>query len=462
MLGDTNFKQNMTVGGNLSVEGDSDFQKLTALTGYFTSNQDPGYTQDGALSIGNSKGTHLSFGKDRIQGRSGEEGVSDLYINNSGGAVYLSKNGSIYANDGSFYTNSLDAKEGEIKALSSTLFNTEKGEAHNFYVLDELRVNKFSQNLISANGGSMWISPTIMVGYGSNASVYIDDVFNDKVNLTITDSQISSSDFSGITWFANSKVKLEGRIGNVTLGSRTGRLISRMNSSSAKLQIEMTYPNAEDVFTVGEVSFENLSVMLYEIASNGSTSVFYPVGIYLSSYGRNKKSYIDIFGGTASYNNPHVRIGLLNGLPKIGNVEPTGWGIATTNGYFSGVLHSTAGIIGGWTIGSTSLTSNVQGENNSLWLTTDNVSNAVSIGNSSQSKDWRLTVGGKFGVQKDGTVYASNIIANGGTIGGCSITDGNLSVPAANISGILSASQLQVGQGDNLVDLDELKSLEYN
>ena len=53
-----------------------------------------------------------------------------------------------------------------------------------------------------------------------------------------------------------------------------------------------------------------------------------------------------------------------------------------------------------------------------------------------------------FYVKGNGTLYAANatitgtINANGGNIGGCSITNGALQVPAANITGQLTASQI--------------------
>jgi hypothetical protein len=91
---------------------------------------------------------------------------------------------------------------------------------------------------------------------------------------------------------------------------------------------------------------------------------------------------------------------------------PTDWGIATTNGFFDGTIVSNSGTIGGWTIGTYTLTNGTLGSNNSMCLRTFDLTNAeaVSIGGSSSAlTTWRIGAGSKFGVTKDGDCYCSNI-----------------------------------------------------
>lgn len=82
-----------------------------------------------------------------------------------------------------------------------------------------------------------------------------------------------------------------------------------------------------------------------------------PVGIFMTSYGANKYPYIEIYSGTGT-NTPTTRLGYLNGLPAISNISPSGWGLYTNNGFFSGTIVSTSGQIGGWTLGTNAIYNN--------------------------------------------------------------------------------------------------------
>lgn len=86
---------------------------------------------------------------------------------------------------------------------------------------------------------------------------------------------------------------------------------------------------------------KNLHIMMYKV---GGTV---PVGIFMTSYGANKYPYIEIYSGTGT-NAPTTRLGYLDGLPAIvNNISPSGWGLYTNNGFFSGTIVSTSGQIGG-------------------------------------------------------------------------------------------------------------------
>ena len=320
-----------------------------------------------------------------------------------------------------------------IKNLVATDGAVANLTADNAFVRDTLRVNVFEQNVVQCAGGTQLIAPTIY--FADSATVNITAVSSTTVTMTITDSQITSNTFAGVTWYANSKVKLSGEIDGKVLGSRTGTVTANMNSTSHTLQVTMDYPNASTDFTTGTKTQSNLSAMLYQIYIS---SALHPVGIYMSSYGENKSSYVDIYGGSASssYTTPNVRIGLLTGLAAMANGDtPSGWGIYTDNGFFKGTIHSVSGIIGGWTLGQTTLTSGTLGTNGSMWLTTADVTATKFAGADSALTSWRIGAGSKFGVTSDGTLYANNIIATGGNIGGASIVDGKLQLPSSLIVG---------------------------
>ncbi|MDD7314958.1 MAG: hypothetical protein PUH11_04445 [Bacilli bacterium] len=70
--------------------------------------------------------------------------------------------------------------------------------------------------------------------------------------------------------------------------------------------------------------------------------------------------------------------------------------------------------------------------------------NLVNMGN----RTYAIQIGDKFLVDYEGNLKCINanvtgtITATAGTIGGCSIVDGKLVVPTANVTGVLSASQI--------------------
>lgn len=89
-----------------------------------------------------------------------------------------------------------------------------------------------------------------------------------------------------------------------------------------------------------------------------------------------------------------------------------------------GVIQASGGMISDWAIGRYSLTNGEVGSQGSIHLYTNYPNgNPKSIGGSANKTDWRLIVGSNFGVDKDGSTYASNIVATGGTIGGWTINN---------------------------------------
>jgi hypothetical protein len=53
-----------------------------------------------------------------------------------------------------------------------------------------------------------------------------------------------------------------------------------------------------------------------------------------------------------------AKVGNIAGLGSVGTVTPSGWGIWTDNGFFTGALNATSGQIGGWTIAANAVYAN--------------------------------------------------------------------------------------------------------
>lgn len=275
--------------------------------------------------------------------------------------------------------------------LKTATINTES-----INVSDTLRSSKWEIETISNMGGSLYVAPTLQIANGSTCVVQRTN--STTFTLTIIDSaNITADNLGGHVWSSGSKVKLSGTIGEVVLGTCNAILSAKMNATSGRLSLTVTSDQATLFSTTStNLTCNNLNVMLYQVA-NGTN--MYPVGIYMTSYGVNKYSYIDIYNGAQT--GITTRIGKLDGAPAVNNTSPTGYGIYTNNGYFDGVIVSQSGKIGGFTLGASSIsngkTSYSETTNNGVWLGTDGI-----------------------GLGK-GTFYVTNagaLTATSGTIGG--------------------------------------------
>ena len=116
-----------------------------------------------------------------------------------------------------------------------------------------------------------------------------------------------------------------------------------------------------------------------------------------------------------------------------------------------GALYSTSGKIGGFSIDAEGMCNGAWGTDGSVMMCVGTANTKTIAGKSSNG--WCFTAGSKFGVTKSGDLYATSanitgtITATGGTIGGCSISNGKLVVPSANISGTITATSLNAATG---------------
>ncbi len=374
------------------------------------------------LNINESKdfsiGVYCGTGILRIDGafQVGNGGNSFEVINNTSLASYVPSTFSAQAT----FSGGLIASSANI---SEEICNT-------LIVKDELRSAKWSIDNITNLGSTFYVSPCIVF---TNPSVYVNRISGDLVFLTITDNSITSSTIGGATWTNESKIKLMGRIGNSVLGTVNGWLKRDLNSTTAKTAYILLNFSDPDLVKLSEGAtysgsdVGDLKMMLYEVNKivNG-TAKNRPIGILLSSYGENKKPCIDIYNGDIEDGSPVARMGYLNGLPSVNGVSPTGYGFyAAGNAYFSGTLVSSSGKIGGFSLSENSIQNGSLGQSGGVLICTGTNSSA-SIGGSNSINGWCFTAGNTFGVTKTGELYASS-----GKIGGCSITNGVLSITNA-------------------------------
>lgn len=390
------------------------------------------------------------------------------------------------------------------KAIITTA-NIDTANIQNVNVYDTLRAAKYSIETVQNLGGHFLVCPTIEVPSQGNESSFSCQVTrpsstSNALTIAFTDNSLATDTFNGTTWTANSKVKVSGMINNIAIGTCDGTITSWNKSTKVVTvsvvcgtDISSKFSTTATAYTSAQVS--NLSIMMYEVYTNNTT---YPIGIYLTAYGNNKYSYIDVYGGTSA--KPTTRMGKLDGLDAVNGTSPTGWGFySAQNGYFqgtivssagkiggfnigdsaiysvansiastsnniyigtegislgtvfkvtkAGALTATSGSIGGWALSTNSLATGTWGANNSAMLCTG-TAGSKAIGGSDSISGWVFTAGANFGVTKTGALYANSahisgeITATSGTIGGCNIVDGLLSVPAANITGTLSADRI--------------------
>ena len=86
--------------------------------------------------------------------------------------------------------------------------------------------------------------------------------------------------------------------------------------------------------------------------------------------------------------------------------------------HVNGTIYANAGKIGGtngWTIDTDKIYKDTLGQDGSMFLSTTNLAGTVAghAAATSQNEGWRFTVGSKFGVTNNGTLYANNAVLNG-------------------------------------------------
>lgn len=337
--------------------------------------------------------------------------VTFSYTTNTGGNVGLKVNGTATIATGNITTANTN------KINNATNIYNKNGTIET----DTIKSNKWeivsTQNL----GGDFFVAPTIMVTNGSTFT--ISSVSGNTITGTLKDTtNITSANFGGHTWSNNSLIKITGKLTtgstHYILGTCDGKLTAQMNNTANTINFQITC-NASTVPPAGTYTITDGTVMMYNVGGSNK------VGIYMTCYGTDKYTYIDIYNGSNG-NTPVARLGKLDNLKdgsgnriKVGDILTTDYGIYTSNGFFKGKVVANGGTIAGWTIGDGYITTN------SNRTTYDNTSytgmtmTASGIGaRGSATSYFNLSTGG--GLTAVGATVTGVITANTGYIGGTS------------------------------------------
>lgn len=435
------FCEDISVGNSLSVKtlSATNFTATSITTSGLTVNGNA--TTTGTLNVGNSATNGKVFLNNRVAIR--DNGYSWLGINDqlafaegvyfgtsrirADGIFELGENGN------KILFNTTSAKF-TVPVIINNSLAANNITATNVTVNDTLKAFKYELNTIQDLGGEFCVSPTIFIQSG--ATVNVSKASATTITVSIKDTKsITSDTIQGIRWSTSSKIKFQGKIDGVAIRCN-GIMASKLNTDANTMALTLTVNSGiADHFatTVNGASYSDISVMLYQRYGKkvGSTdNVYSPVGIRMSAYGSvNSAPYVDIWGSKSSsdpdtiYTIPSVRLGYLDGLSTTLNgttINCAGYGLYADNVYLNGTIMSQSGSIGGFKINNNSLVNGGWGTDNSVMICIGTSDSKV-IGGSDAINGWCFSAGSKFGVTKNGNVYAT-----GGKIGGFTISDYNL------------------------------------
>ena len=375
--------------------------------------------------------------------------LKDLIVH--GSSRFLNK---IYADE--LETSAFEADSAVIKKLKAD-------EATVVGLLDvqgQLHTNTWTNSNIATIDGCFYITPTLSsdsgkISFSSTSVASLTGTYAAVTSLYIGDSSSGST----VQWTSGSNVLLTGEVevnGQwLPLGTLLGTLSANAATDSIGLSgltdnrhnISSIITDIRNVVGNASLNYRNLKISLYQ-RKDGTDSK--PLGIYMTAMGTNGKTFIDIYGGVNStttagssggFADPNLRIGNLSGLSAVEGNTPQGWGIYTTNGYFKGVIVSSAGNIGGWSIGTSGIYNGITG----VTTTGSTPGTFIGTGGISNYKDTSTYVNIQNGViTAKGVKLTGQITATSGTIGGASISNGTLIVGNANINNI-NASKITAG-----------------
>ncbi len=292
-------------------------------------------------------------------------------------------------------------------------------------VLSTLRAKEYELDHVQNLGGIFMVSPSFICTEGST-SVTVSAISGSEVTFVIKDNAtLTKTEIATASWVLNSQIKLSGKIGNAILANATGTITKSVDTNNHTITVKVDVgSSAVDNFTVNTTysgsQVSKLALMMFRNASG------YRLGIYLESYSsENKKPVINIFDGSGT--DPKVVLGKLDGIPKVNNVSPTGYGLYSDNAFLKGTIIATSGTIGGFTLSTDSIQNGTFGQDGSVMMCLGS-NNSASIGGSGNINGWTFTAGSKFGVTKNGAMYATS-----GKIGKYTITDSCLTTGGGSV-----------------------------
>ena len=306
--------------------------------------------------------------------------------------------------------------------------------ATNVTVNDTLKAFKYELNTIQDLGGEFCVAPIIYIQSGAKVQVNKDSATTIVVSIQDTNA-IKSDTIQGVRWAEKSKIKFQGKINGLSIrcnGVMKSKLNTVQNTMSLILTVDSNIANSFSTSVANATSYSDISVMLYQRVTKNSQAkdVYYPVGIRMSSTGSaNSAPYVDIWGSKSNsdpdtvYTVPSVRLGYLGDISMTLNgssISCNGYGLYADNVYLKGTVISNSGTIGGFKIGTNDLSNGTWGTDKSVLMSTGTTENKA-IGGSDVINGWCFTAGSKFGVTKNGNMYASS-----GKVGQFTISDNAL------------------------------------
>lgn len=440
--------------GNLLVKGSSRFLNKAyfedisiAGTSFFSGN----ISTDGTLNIGANKASNaLLYLNNKIAVRAVDSWLrindtstnftSGVYFGNSdvrtdkefqvgdGGKYFKINSSSLNVNVSSVFSQRTTHNGGLISpTISSNLISFVKNGntlpkidgadataiLNELTVLSTLRAKEYELDHVQNLGGTFMVSPSFICTEGST-SVTVSAISGSEVTFVIKDNAtLTKTEIATASWVLNSQIKLSGKIGNTILANATGTITKSVDTNNHTITVKVdvgssTVGNFTVNTTYSGSQVSKLALMMIRNASG------YRLGIYLESYSsENKKPVINIFDGSDT--NPKVVLGKLDGTPKINNISPTGYGLYSDNAFLKGTIIATSGTIGGFTLSTNSIQNGTFGQDGSVMMSLGS-NNSASIGDSGNINGWTFTAGSKFGVTKNGAMYATS-----GKIGGFNI-----------------------------------------
>lgn len=440
--------------GNLLVKGSSRFLNKAyfedisiAGTSFFSGN----ISTDGTLNIGANKASNaLLYLNNKIAVRAVDSWLrindtstnftSGVYFGNSdvrtdkefqvgdGGKYFKINSSSLNVNVSSVFSQRTTHNGGLISpTISSNLISFVKNGntlpkidgadvtavLNELTVLSTLRAKEYELDHVQNLGGTFMVSPSFICTEGST-SVTVSAISGSEVTFLIKDNAtLTKTEIATASWVLNSQIKLSGKIGNTILANATGTITKSVDTNNHTITVKVdvgssTVGNFTVNTTYSGSQVSKLALMMIRNASG------YRLGIYLESYSsENKKPVINIFDGSDT--NPKVVLGKLDGTPKINNISPTGYGLYSDNAFLKGTIIATSGTIGGFTLSTNSIQNGTFGQDGSVMMSLGS-NNSASIGDSGNINGWTFTAGSKFGVTKNGAMYATS-----GKIGGFNI-----------------------------------------
>lgn len=440
--------------GNLLVKGSSRFLNKAyfedisiAGTSFFSGN----ISTDGTLNIGANKASNaLLYLNNKIAVRAVDSWLrindtstnftSGVYFGNSdvrtdkefqvgdGGKYFKINSSSLNVNVSSVFSQRTTHNGGLISpTISSNLISFVKNGntlpkidgadatavLNELTVLSTLRAKEYELDHVQNLGGTFMVSPSFICTEGS-ISVTVSAISGSEVTFLIKDdATLTKTEIATASWILNSQIKLSGKIGNTILANATGTITKSVDTNNHTITVKVdvgssTVGNFTVNTTYSGSQVSKLALMMFRNASG------YRLGIYLESYSsENKKPVINIFDGSGT--DPKVVLGKLDGTPKVNNVSPTGYGLYSDNAFLKGTIIATSGTIGGFTLSTNSIQNGTFGQDGSVMMSLGS-NNSASIGDSGNINGWTFTAGSKFGVTKNGAMYATS-----GKIGGFNI-----------------------------------------